>query len=86
MRMLIATCGTTIVTGTQEWSVLDEDGHRKKVSKPRCDVDALYSMAQPAVDVHNKLRQNSLGVEKSWGTKSYEQRAHATAAGIMCVD
>ena len=86
VRMLIATCGTTIVTGTQEWSAMDEHGHRTKVSKPRCDVDALYSMAQPAVDVHNKLRQKSLGVEKSWGTKSYEQRAHATAAGVMCVD
>ena len=111
--MLIATCGTTLVVGKQEWSVLDADGHRIKISKPMCDVDELYSLAQPGVDVHNKLRQKSLAVEKSWGTRvclffcfkcfiyfyiipclylynlcmqSYEQRAHATAAGVMCVD
>ena len=67
--MLIATCGTTLVVGKQEWSVLDADGHRIKISKPMCDVDELYSLAQPGVDVHNKLRQKSLAVEKSCGTR-----------------
>ena len=69
VRMLIATCGTTLITGTQEWSVLDTDGQRHKIVKPMCDVDELYSLAQPGVDVHNKLRQKSLAVEKSWGTR-----------------
>jgi len=86
IRMMIATCGTTLPSGTQEYDGWDEHGERWHKSYATCDIEALWTLAQPAVDVHNKWRQASLAVEKSWQTKSFENRAKGTALGTIAVD
>ena len=85
-RLMISTRGTSIVTGEQSWGGFDKKGFRYKVTKPQIDIDANYTKAQPHVDVHNKLRQRSLALEKSWLTKRYESRAMATGLAIVATD
>lgn len=62
VRMLISTCGTSLVAGQQKWSGYNEDGFRYTVTKPQIDIDYMYTLAQPHVDVHNKLRQANLEI------------------------
>ena len=69
VRMLISTCGTTPVTGQQKWAGYDEEGFRYEVTKPQMDINYMYTLAQPHVDIHNKLRQANLALEKAWLAK-----------------
>jgi hypothetical protein len=36
----------------------------------------------PRIDVHDHLRQGSLGLEKSWGTQSWSRRVFSSVLGV----
>ena len=43
----------------------------------------MWTTMQPATDVHNKLRQKGLAMEKAWVTKKWECRVFCTATAVM---
>ena len=80
VRHIISTCLTTLPSKKQtyvDWGVHGDD--RRVVSHPRCEMDYEFTQSQPATDVHNKLRQKGLAMEKAWVCKQWEQRVFATA-------
>lgn len=86
VRCIIATFVTTLPAVDQCWSGYDEQGCRYHVIKPQCDIDKMWSTAQPGVDMHNLHRQNMIACEKKWLTNAYEQRSKAAAHGTIATD
>jgi len=86
IRCIISTCLTTLPAKNQTYVDWDQEGVRKVVTHPRCEMDYEFTQSQPATDVHNKLRQKGLAMEKSWVCKQWEQRCFATAEGILTTD
>ena len=83
MRHIVATCLTTLPAEDQTWVDWNEDGERFVVTHPRMEMDHMWTTMQPATDVHNKLRQKGLVMEKAWVTKKWECRVFCTATAVM---
>ena len=86
VRMIVSTCLTTNPSEDQTWTEWDEDFNRVHVRKPRCEMDHIFSTIQPGTDVHNRIRQKTIALEKAWLCKRWEHRMDATALGFIATD
>jgi hypothetical protein len=65
VRHLITTCCTTLPAEEQTYVDWGPDGDKRVVVRhKRVHADFIWSSMQPATDVHNKIRQKGLAVEK----------------------
>lgn len=92
----VATCGTTLPGNNQRIYEEGDDGdtpeaasvdavvHTCKRKCPRVLND--YTLAQPAIDRHNRYRQFILGMEKRIHTNQFSMRFGTTIFGMMFTD
>lgn len=87
VNMFLTTNGTSHLVDRKEFTVIDDVTHKVvHLSYPRNSVDQTFSAGQPGCDVHNKLRQWSLGIERCCPVRGFEQRAFQTGLGCLVVD
>jgi hypothetical protein len=53
---------------------------------PQTDVTSTYFMGAKAIDVHNHLRQEILGLEYAWAPQDWWIRMYQTVIGMMVVN
>ena len=90
-KLIVSTCGTTSAATPSSRSrssvYMDSDSgllETKKNKKvvPRNNIVFKFHEYFGAVDIHNHLRQGSLGFERHWKTKKFSHRFFMTLLGI----
>ena len=83
---IVSTCGTNLPGSDSTCAQQDRWGNNTSVTFPRPDVVELYQTAAPAVDLHNRIRQGTIALEKRWVTQRWDLRIVTTIFGIVLTD
>ena len=84
--MYLASCGTVLPGPPAQKMRQRADGRNTSIDVPRPSVVAEYALNMGKVDQHNRYRQGSMALHKTWKTNTWQHRMLNELFALTAVD